>query len=153
MLALYARRNNMSSFSREHWSTILATIGALIGALASIGQNYLENKEKEESLVYERQLASLNEIEGSIDALREFVKNQKEDLKMSQVAVDKLKEEQQKLKPVVEADRKVIDALFKIQAEQQQKNIWLDRAFGFFIGIASSLVASLFWAYIRRKRV
>jgi hypothetical protein len=93
-------------------------------------------------------LESLNNIEGSIDALREFVKNQKENLKTSQIAIKELEGEREKLKPVVEADRKVVDALFQLQAEKQKQSIWLDRAFGFFIGIASSLVATLLWAYV-----
>jgi chromosome segregation ATPase len=103
-------------------------------------------------MVYEKQLESLNNVEKSINALNEFVKNQKERLKTSQVAIEQLQEERNKLKPVLEADRKIVEALFQIQAEKQQKNIWLDRAFGFFIGVASSLVGSLVWAYAKRKR-
>jgi len=118
----------MSTFSREHVSAIIGVVISIVGALVSLGQIYLEKQERQESLVYEKQLESLNNIEGSIDALREFVKNQKENLKTSQIAIKELEGEREKLKPVVEADRKVVDALFQLQAEKQKQSIWLDRA-------------------------
>ena len=74
-------------------------------------------------------------------------------MKASQLAVEELKEEQLKLRPIVEADKQIVEALFQIQADKQNKDIWLERAIAFFIGIASSIAGSLFWAYIRRKNV
>jgi hypothetical protein len=143
----------MSNFSKEHYLAIIGALFSIIGAVMSIAIEFYDKAEKRNSLMYEKQIDSLNQIENSINILKEFVQNQKKYLEESQIAVNLLKEEEELLKPVVEADRKIVDALFKIQAQQQSKSIWLDRAFGFFIGIASSLVASLFWAYARRKNV
>jgi len=149
------RRRKFIILYTDKFRLIIAVI-AVLAATASVvirgSSMYLEYKEKQESLVYEKQLASLNDIEKSINTLGKFVRDQKKTLKASRTAVAELQQEHQKLRPVVEADRKVIDALFQLQAEKQQKSIWLDRALGFFLGIASSSIASLLVMRVRRKK-
>jgi len=125
---------------------------SILGLLSAFGTMYLDNKQKQESLTYEKQIESLNGVVKSIDTLREFVVEQKESLKQSQQSLSELKAKQEQLKPVVEADQRTIEAIFALQAEQNKKNVWLERAIGFFIGIAGSLVASLIFAYVRRSK-
>jgi hypothetical protein len=84
--------------------------------------------------------------------LREFVIEQKESMKQSQQSLSELKAKQEQLKPIIEADQKTIEAIFALQAEKNKKNVWLERAIGFFIGIAGSLVASLIFSYVRRPK-
>nr|VFJ47302.1 MAG: hypothetical protein BECKFM1743A_GA0114220_100467 [Candidatus Kentron sp. FM]VFJ47544.1 MAG: hypothetical protein BECKFM1743C_GA0114222_100467 [Candidatus Kentron sp. FM]VFK07803.1 MAG: hypothetical protein BECKFM1743B_GA0114221_100515 [Candidatus Kentron sp. FM] len=143
------RKSNSAWFVDPAWVGAIAT---LMGTIIAVILAVWGNPEGQESSVYERQLVSLNDIERSINALSAFVRDQKEKLKSSQVAVEALKEEHQKLKPVVEADRKVIDALFQLQAQRQQKSVWLDRALGFCIGIVSSMIGTLLVMRVRRKK-
>jgi hypothetical protein len=62
-----------------------------------------------------------------------------------------LKTKQEQLKPVVEADLKTIDAMFALQTKQNKKNVWWERAIGFFIGVGASLVASLIRSYTKNN--
>lgn len=137
-------------FFKEHSAKILALTASLFGAFTSIGQIYFEHQRKQESLAYETQIDSLNNIAKNIDTLKVFVLEQKENLKSSQQALSELKTRQEQLKPVLEADQNTVNAIFAMQAEHNKNNIWLERAIGFFLGIASSLVASLIWSYFRR---
>lgn len=142
----------ITKFTKEHIAQVLALMASIIGLLVSAGQVYFDYQKKQEDLTYEKQIESLNNVVKSIDTLREFVVEQKENLTKSQQSLSELKAKQEQLKPVVEADQKTIDAIFALQAEQNRKNVWWERAIGFFIGIAGSLVASLIFAYVRRPR-
>lgn len=134
---------------KEHAAPIIALIASLFGAFTSIGQVYFDHQKRQENLIYERQIESLNDVVKSIDTLRSFVVEQKNNLDNSQQALSELKTKQEQLKPVLEADQKTVDAIFSLQAEQNKSNVWWERAIGFFIGISSSLVASLIWGGCR----
>ena len=138
-------------FTKDHIFAIFALIASIAGLIGSIGQVYFDFQKKEDNLVYEKQIDSLNEVVKNIDTLRAFVVQQKESLTISQQSLAELKKKQDILKPVVEADQKTIDAIFALQEENNRKNVWWERAIGFFLGIAGSLIASLIWAYTRKK--
>jgi chromosome segregation ATPase len=140
-----------TKFTKDHSIAIVALIGAIMGFVGSIGQVYFDYQKNQNALTYEQQIESLNDVVKSIDTLKEFVVEQKENLKESQKSLSELQAKQDQLKPVIEADQKAIDAIFALQAEQNKKNIWWERAIGFFLGVAGSLVASLIWSYMRRN--
>ena len=143
----------MSNFLSHHKLQTLSSFATIIASVFVFISYYYGDLDQKDSPTYEQQLDSLNKIENSITTLKEFVKIQKDELKISHTAIKQLKDEQQILQPLVEADKKVIEAMFKMQAKQYQQGIWIDRILGFLIGIASSLVASLLWAYIKRNKV
>ena len=138
-------------FIKDHLYIVIGFIVSMVTALVINVMASFLFQVNQEDLIYEKQIESLNNVVTSIDTLRDFVIEQKNHLKKSQQSLAELKKQQEKLKPVVEADQKTIDAIFALQAEQNKKNIWWERAFGFFIGIASSLIATLIWAYNRKK--
>lgn len=55
------------------------------------------------------------------------------------------------LRPVVEADREVVDTILRLQADKASANVWQERFIGFGLGILSSLVASLIWVGFKRS--
>lgn len=129
---------------------------AILGALIAVGASYYEKHQKEtlrqQNLTYEKQLAELTQVQSSIDNLRDFVGTQKLQLQEQQAVLQDLKLEKEKLQPVVEADKQVVEALFRIQSERNRSSIWFERLIGFLIGIVSSLVASLVWSVFRSRR-
>jgi hypothetical protein len=46
------------------------------------------------------------------------------------------------LRPVVEAERKTVDAVLALQEESSKRDMWLERVYGFFLGVISSLAAT-----------
>ena len=121
--------------------------GIIISITANITADKLIPDDKPES--YTTQIESLEMIQDSLVKLNEFIIAQKNKLNESQSVINELKDEHEKLKPIVEADRKIIDTVFALQEEREKNRIWLDRAVSFFLGILASMIASLVFTIIR----
>ncbi|MDL1968797.1 MAG: hypothetical protein LWW97_09700 [Deltaproteobacteria bacterium] len=122
----------------------------IVGIIISITANITADKVKQDTLEsYSTQLESLENVEQSLVKLNEFVASQKQKLTESQNVINKLKDEHEKLKPIVEADRKVIDTVFALQEGRVKNKMWQDRAVSFFLGILASMIASLVFTLIR----
>ena len=130
------------------YQIVVALISIFLAISVGIVGNLISkhiNKQQE----FSTQLKSLNEVEDSLKNLVTFVEAQKHALSESQSIIDRLKKEEQKLRPVVEADRRMVDAVLQAQAAYQRKEIWIERIVAFFLGIASSIVASFVYSSIR----
>lgn len=134
----------------------LKMIVALLAGLFSVGISFYQAYEsaqlKKESLTFEAQMDTLTNVQTSINNLSEFVINQKEQLRQSEEAVNSLKKEQEALKPMVNADREVVDSILRLQAERATSSAWQERLIGFGLGIVGSLIASLILSGIRRGK-
>ena len=98
------------------------------------------------------QIEKLGQIEEALNDLKGFIDAQKSNLREAENRLNKLNEERDKLKPIVDADRKTIDALFSIQDERNRKNIWYERFIGAFFGILSSLIAALLFRLFTSRK-
>jgi hypothetical protein len=96
---------------------------------------------------YISQVRALEETRRNLDSLVQFVETEKKRLQSSQTALDNLKNEHERIKPLLETDRKTIDALFAAQEARGQSALRTERWIGFGLGVISSLVASLVWAF------
>ncbi|MGU5547058.1 hypothetical protein ACV1CV_22145 [Aeromonas veronii] len=135
----------------------LKMIVALLAGLLSIGVSFYQAYEKaqfkKESLTFESQMETLTEVQKSINNLSTFVATQKEQLRQSEEAINSLKkEEEEALKPMVNADRDVVDSILRLQAERAASSAWQERLIGFGLGIVGSLIASLIWSGFRRGK-
>ena len=88
------------------------------------------------------QLEQLNETENNLNTLLKFVSSQREKMIQYKQSVIHLESEKQKLEPLVNADKKVVEALFKSQEERAVANASKERWIGFGLGIIASIVAS-----------
>jgi cell shape-determining protein MreC len=143
-------------FLKENRYVALQLIISIVVALVAGGiqyyQYYKRERLREQNLKYEKQLEILDQVQQSIDNLKNFVNKQREQLKSQQDVLETLKSEKKKLEPIVKADRDVVESLFRIQAERNKSNIWVDRLVGFLLGIVGSLLASMIWTTVRRRR-
>ena len=142
------------SLSRENRpARIRFFIGFLIGTISAgvpLYQKHEENKVRKDNEIFEVQMEELTKVQASINNLSEFIRQQKEQLKRAQQTVESLKNERDALRPVVEADREVVDTILRLQADRASANVWQERFIGFGLGILSSLVASLIWVGFKR---
>lgn len=76
-------------------------------------------------------------------------KNEQPDSTYPIQVISKLQEEKQRIEPVVQADRKTIEAVFQLQDQRYASSVRRERWIGFGIGVVSSLVATILWV-IRR---
>lgn len=128
--------------------------GILVGAMAA-GITYLDQLDREkretkrlESLDYQNQLQQLNEMEFNVKQFLAFVGDQKKTLQETEDTIVSLKSEKEKLQPLVETERAVVEALFKAQEERASANVWRERWIGFGFGVLASLLASFIWLVV-----
>lgn len=96
------------------------------------------------------QIESLDEIEASLTSLKGFIESQRTKLQESEVRINELTQQRAKLQPLVEADKRIVEALFLVQEERNKKAVWLDRLIGALFGIFSSLVATVLYKTVTR---
>jgi len=138
-------------FNDPIWSKLAASI---IVSIVAISIQFFEKHEKEkvkqENATYEKQLERLTQVQASINDLAQFVTQQQQQLRKSQETLITLEREKEKLKPIVESDRQIVDAILQLQAEKSKQNVWIERGMGFLIGIVGSLIASVIWTVVQR---
>jgi hypothetical protein len=81
----------------------------------------------------------------TVDRLRSFLERQKNEVEDRNHVIARLKEEEGKIRPLVEADRATVSAILEAEAQQHRREIWFERAFSFLLGVLSSLVANWVW--------
>jgi hypothetical protein len=102
---------------------------------------------------FKSQLTKLEEMKKGLESAKFFIDSQKQSLLKAQNQLTELKTEKEKLKPLVQADRELVDAILKIQAKRTHSNTWYERFIGFGFGIAASLIASfLHERFLRRPK-
>ena len=131
------------------WITLAA---ALVAVPFAIYDTSKKEKDRQSNLVYHKQIESLNNVENNIKDLLAFVEIQKKQLRQSQDVLTELKKEEQNLRPIVETDRGVVNAILEAQAKQTKQDLWKDRGIGFALGILASLIASILFSAIRKVR-
>ena len=127
------------------------SIGALLGYATSFVTEYF-HKERKHEIEFSSQLKTLDNVSNNLTTLQKFINDQKIKLFESEKAIKALKEEEKKIKPVIEADRETIEAIFKLQAEISRRNVWFDRGIGFLLGVFSSLFATFIVGFFRNKK-
>ena len=129
---------------------IAISIGSLSGVAVSIIDKYIFEKPKHE-LEFSSQIKELDNVSDNLVALQKFINEQRTILVESEKTIQELKEEENNIRPVIEADRKTIEALFKLQADISARNVWIERGIAFILGVFSSLLATLIIATCKRK--
>ena len=125
--------------------------------LLTQGLVYLKIKLDESTPKYlkpeiQTQLDKLDDIEKSLSELKFFIESQKTNLRESEARIMELNQEKEKLKPIIEADKKTIEALFLVQEERNRDKVWSERFIGAFFGILSSFIATLIFRLIFTRK-
>lgn len=161
--------NDAAEFSARLWlqlyrrapiRTLAFTGLVLSGVVATAIYEELRTKIEREARLrqnstYAAQAHNLDQTRANLESLLAFVENERKQLDASQRALHALKSEHDRLKPVLETDRKAIDALFAAQEARNQAALSTERWIGFGLGVIASLVASFVWAvgsYVVRRR-
>lgn len=134
----------------EQWMSIVGIITALISGILAFFVSPKNNPDNEKITT---QINNLNTMSDNLKQMISFIDAQKNKMIDEEKLLGDIKQEREKIEPLLVADKKVVDAVFKLQEERQQKSIWFDRAIGFFLGITSSMIASIIINNIRKKKV
>ncbi len=104
-------------FRRKRFLTgILSVIGIAVSVVIILQVNKIENEKREAERLknrdYAAQIQSLNQVKINLEQLIAFVGDQQKQLEQNEDVLSAMKSEHEKLKPLIDTDRKVIDALF-----------------------------------------
>lgn len=97
---------------------------------------------------YDQQINSLEETKKNIQGLLDYINTQEKQLARSKASVEAMKSEEERLKPLVDADRKIVEALFRAQEERNRKAGKRERWIGFSLGILASFIASIVFSLV-----
>lgn len=151
--------SSMVEFAAKEWvklykkAPIATIISTLLGIAISVtGIYFIEKHDQEkrqsarkQNISYQKQVQDLNQTEKSIKSLLVFIDEQKDRLADTEDTINALKSEHQKLKPLVESDRQLVEAIFVAQEERNLASVWRERLIGFGFGVLASLLASTIW--------
>lgn len=102
---------------------------------------------------FEEQMRHLDTVQESLKNLSAFVDSQKDKINKSESLLRSLNDEEQRLKPLIEADRKALETIFQVQEQRARASANAERAIAFGLGVLSSIVASFFMHVITRRRL
>lgn len=123
----------------------VSLLAALLGGVIPLALEQQKKKDPD----YAAQIKALNNVESNLKGLIDFVEAQKRRVADTETVVTTLKQEEEKLRPMVEADRKVVDAILEAQQSRQSARIWKERLISFFLGVMASIVASFIFSAVR----
>lgn len=93
--------------------------------------------------IFNKQISDLEKASSSIKGLEDFISQQKKALIQNKETIEKLSKEREKLNPIVETERELVDSILSLQTEKNSKAILKERIIGFLIGLISSSLASI----------
>ena len=98
------------------------------------------------------QIQELEKLDEGLGKLSAFIQLQKQQLNEKQAVISSLEKKRSELEPIVNSQSEVVEAIFKIQEQRAQQSKWLDLGIGFALGILGSLIASVIFKLIDRRR-
>ena len=116
-------------------------------ALDSKGMSKYEKLNKP----YVAQFNSLENMHKSLDDLKKFVTRHESKLKFEQQTLEHMINQKQTLKPLLQADQDVVDAIFSIQHQKYEEQKWLDRFVSFVLGVVVSIIATFIVSWWKRR--
>lgn len=144
----------LQAFIKSPRITVVASLivsSLTIFSLYMIGitqKSSIENQ-LSKNLEFKTQIQQLDETERNLKELLKFVDTQKVKVTQYELNIQKLEKEKQNLEPLVNADKAMVEALFKAQEIRAQENASKERWIGFGLGIVASIVASFCMVIVR----
>jgi hypothetical protein len=146
-------------YSRRPKTTLVVTLILLITTSSFfVTQILIQERNREATRLqnsnYTKQLESLDVTRSNLNTLIEFIDNEKRKVELSQQTLKSLKSEHDRLKPLIESDRKIIESIFATQEARNKIDQSNEKYIGFVMGIVTSLVASIIFSgitYVLRR--
>lgn len=142
-------------FRHSPFLTLAATVTTLVLVGITFQRLDAHKNEKRQAVRLENpsfreQLNQVDEMENNVIQLLDFLEQQKATLSDTEETISRLRTEKNKLEPLVETDRQVVEAIFRAHEERVSTSVWIERLIGFVLGIVASLVATFIWFVVMK---
>ena len=135
-------------------SFIYHSLFYFIFSMSSLTYLYLELRDYNNvmSIDFTNQLNNLDNISEELENLQLFISVQKNKMSIENEIIDNLKNEKQLLEPLLQVDKKIIEAVFIKLQKSQNKKRFIQILIAFFTGITTSIIGSYLFNWIYNKR-
>jgi uncharacterized membrane protein YjjP (DUF1212 family) len=133
---------SISMYKRIYLYRIFALITIIAFSMFFLSTRKNNNIPTQNTPTYTDQLLSLDNITKSLHDLLTFVESQKAGLKETEAVLSQLKEEKDRLRPIVESDKQLVASILDAKLARENEYKWKDRFISFFIGFIASALAS-----------
>lgn len=146
------------NYVKRPTQTLLVVIGMFITISSLIfGIIYLNKQQHKKIEVgnvgIQERLQKLNDVQFTLKELEQFIDSQKQSIVNQNKLLESLKEEKSELEPIVQANRELIDKIFKQQEKRSKWEFRLRIVLGFMLGIVGSFFGSILYSSYKKYKV
>jgi hypothetical protein len=128
----------------------LLVIAILVGGY--FAYRHFQNKTQATS-TYAQQIAALGRAQQDLNSLLQFVDSQRVELHTREQILGDLRRQDAELRPVVEADKRVVESVLAAEERRRRTDLWFERMVGFIGGVVSSIVGTYLLERFRNRVV
>lgn len=138
--------------------TLFTIFGLLIGfasLILSIYYLYNQqiNKIEKGNVGIQERLQELNDVQFSLKELAQFIESQKQSIVNLNNLLESLKEEKSELEPIIQANRELLDKIFKQQEKRSKWEFRVTIILTFLFGIVTSFFGSILYRFYKKNKV
>jgi len=126
----------------------LLVVNLMVGALHLVLAYFVQDREVGggES-EYKRAIGELDSTRNALEKLAVFLESKRKRVEETEQTLKRLQAEKTALEPLVSTQRETVEAILAAHSQTLRRGLWKDRAFGFGLGVLSSLAAGaiLYW--------
>ena len=128
-------------------SMLLSGLGFLFVAYVLQDRPALLTSEQQ----HKRVLDELDQIRAQIGSIGEFLHEEQRRVAEARETIEGLRKEQSGLQPVVESNRRTVEAILAAHVSNIRRAAWKERIIGFSLGILASFIASFLYEWVKRQ--
>jgi len=98
------------------------------------------------------QINTLNSMSKNLKEMLDFVEIQKKKITNEQSILEGIQNQRKEIELLLNTDRQTVEAIMKAQKNNERKNVWIEWIIAFFLGISSSMAATLLYNKFIIKR-
>jgi hypothetical protein len=147
----------IKSYKKSPQPTAIISILAVLITAFSLGMSIYSSEKKrmqglEKTQSYSEQFELLKSTEQNLNNLSTFISSKKSEIEATKNLILELEKKKSELEPIVNANEKVVDAIFLQQRKEIEKSIWTERLISFGLGLLASLIATIIWHFVGRYK-
>jgi uncharacterized protein (UPF0333 family) len=127
----------------------LLLIAIILGGY--FGYRHFHNKTAT-SATYAQQIITLGRAQQDLKNLLLFVDSQRTELHSREQILGDLRRQDSVLRPVVEADQRVVESVLAAEDRRRRTDIWFERVLSFGAGVVSSIIGTFLLEWFRNRR-
>lgn len=105
-----------------------------------------------EDVTFTEKIKELDAVTKSLNNLMTYIETQKKEITEYQKTIQDLENRKSELEPVVEANKKIVEALFAEQERRNETYIWFERIISFLMGVIGSIFAGLLIDFVKKRK-